>query len=152
MQAGAGFRRILRRYLRRALASGFLSVVVLASTIALATGGAAMLSGHGDQDGRHASACSLTLQAFVTGYIATGDRTATGTWPAVGRTVAVDPRVIPLGSTVSIQDLGTFTAEDTGAAIVGPRVDVYVATAADAAAITGNHQISVVLPSAVCPG
>lgn len=38
--------------------------------------------------------------------------------------IAVDPRVIPLGSRVRIAGLGTFTAEDTGGAVRGATVDV----------------------------
>ena len=53
------------------------------------------------------------------------NRTAMGIWPYEG-VVAVDPRMIPLGSKVWIEGLGTFLAADTGSAIVGNRIDVYV--------------------------
>ena len=53
------------------------------------------------------------------------NRTASGIWPYEG-VVAVDPRVIPLGSMVWIEGLGTFLAADTGSAIYGNRIDVYV--------------------------
>lgn len=49
--------------------------------------------------------------------------TATGTKAGYG-TVAVDPRVIPLGSKVYIPGYGTAIAADTGGAIKGNRVDV----------------------------
>ncbi|HWE60446.1 MAG TPA: 3D domain-containing protein [Chloroflexota bacterium] len=78
----------------------------------------------------------------ITGYVATGNRTATGTWPQVGRTVAVDPSVIPLGSTVYIQGLGVFRAEDTGGAVIGRHIDVFVATVGDAYALTQPHLVS----------
>ena len=52
-------------------------------------------------------------------------RTATGIWPYEG-VVAVDPRVIPLGSKVWIDGLGHFLAADTGSAIHGNRIDVFV--------------------------
>jgi 3D (Asp-Asp-Asp) domain-containing protein len=39
--------------------------------------------------------------------------------------VAVDPAVIPLGSTVWIQGLGTFLAADTGSLVRGAHVDVF---------------------------
>ncbi len=49
--------------------------------------------------------------------------TATGTQATAGRTIAVDPDVIPLGSTVIIN--GTeYIAEDVGGAIKGNRIDV----------------------------
>ena len=61
-----------------------------------------------------------------------GGETATGTKRAEGRTVAVDPNIIPLGTKLNIDfpkpfDYmdGTYIAEDTGNAINGKRVDVY---------------------------
>ena len=38
--------------------------------------------------------------------------------------VAVDPNVIPLGSTVYIPGYGVARAEDTGGAILGNRIDL----------------------------
>lgn len=40
--------------------------------------------------------------------------------------IAVDPSVIPLGSTVYIPGYGTFIAGDTGSAINGNRIDVHM--------------------------
>jgi 3D (Asp-Asp-Asp) domain-containing protein len=54
--------------------------------------------------------------------------TATGTAARAGRTVAVDPTVIPLGSKIYIEGLGERIAEDTGGAIKGHRIDVYLGT------------------------
>ena len=51
--------------------------------------------------------------------------TATGTKATQGRTIAVDPNVIPLGSEVVIEG-DTFIAEDTGGAIKGNRIDIYI--------------------------
>ena len=55
--------------------------------------------------------------------------TATGTLAEEGRTIAVDPRVIPYGSTVTIYFAdGTshiYTAEDCGGAIKENRIDVF---------------------------
>lgn len=50
--------------------------------------------------------------------------TATGTKVAANRTIAVDPRIIPLGSKVVI-DGHTYIAEDTGGNIKGNRIDIY---------------------------
>jgi 3D (Asp-Asp-Asp) domain-containing protein len=50
--------------------------------------------------------------------------TASGIWPEPGM-VAVDPRVIPLGSTVWIQGVGTFLAADTGSLVRGAHLDIY---------------------------
>lgn len=49
--------------------------------------------------------------------------TYTGTEATPGRTIAVDPRVIPLGSTVLVNGV-EYTAEDIGGAIKGKRIDV----------------------------
>jgi 3D (Asp-Asp-Asp) domain-containing protein len=50
--------------------------------------------------------------------------TASGLWPVPG-IVAVDPAVIPHGSTVWVQGLGTFLAADTGSMVRGAHLDVY---------------------------
>ena len=58
--------------------------------------------------------------------------TATGKKPQINHTIAVDPRVIPLGSMVYIAGMGTYSAEDTGGAIKGNILDVFVRTEAEA--------------------
>ena len=55
-------------------------------------------------------------------------RTSTGTTPKEGRTIAVDPKVIPYGSIVYIQDYGYFIAEDCGGDIKSNRIDVFTAS------------------------
>ena len=57
--------------------------------------------------------------------------TASGLWPEVGM-VAVDPNVIPLGSTIWIQGLGTFLAADTGSLVRGAHIDVFSTSYYDA--------------------
>lgn len=54
-------------------------------------------------------------------------QTSTGATPTVGRTVAVDPSVVPYGSEVIING-HTYLAEDCGGAIKGNRVDILFAT------------------------
>ena len=61
----------------------------------------------------------------ATAYTWTGNRTATGTWPSRG-TVAVDPRIIPLGTKLYIEGYGHAVAEDTGGAIKGNIIDLYM--------------------------
>lgn len=51
--------------------------------------------------------------------------TKSGTTVEEGRTIAVDPDIIPLGSDVVIGG-HTYIAEDTGGAIKGYKVDIYV--------------------------
>lgn len=57
--------------------------------------------------------------------------TASGTVPCAGRTVAVDPNVIPLGSTVVING-HSYIAEDTGSAVKGNVIDVFYDSHSDA--------------------
>lgn len=53
--------------------------------------------------------------------------TATGTRAGHG-TIAVDPRVIPLGTRVFIPNYGHAVAADTGGAIIGDRIDLCMET------------------------
>ncbi|MGC4378407.1 NlpC/P60 family protein [Fictibacillus sp. Mic-4] len=81
--------------------------------------------------------------AYQTGYVATAyapalggingsGTTASGTKVVEGRTIAVDPNVIPLGSVVALyipslnEYSGLYLAEDTGGAIKGKKIDVAV--------------------------
>ncbi|HBT19899.1 MAG TPA: hypothetical protein DEA47_00770 [Peptococcaceae bacterium] len=55
--------------------------------------------------------------------------TKTGTKAKTDHTIAVDPKVIPLGSKVYIAELGKiYTAEDTGGKIIGNRIDIFMDT------------------------
>ena len=53
-----------------------------------------------------------------------GGPTATGTMPKQGRTIAVDPKVIPYGSKVVING-HTYIAEDCGSGIKNKKIDIY---------------------------
>lgn len=66
-------------------------------------------------------------QMLATAYTHTGNRTATGTTPKVG-VVAVDPNVIPLGTQVYVDGYGFARAEDTGGAIKGDKIDLFMET------------------------
>lgn len=59
-----------------------------------------------------------------TAYTYTGNRTATGVEPREGL-IAVDPRVIPLGTRVYIEGYGYAIAADTGGLIKGNIIDVF---------------------------
>ncbi|MFC7783966.1 3D domain-containing protein [Rossellomorea sp. GCM10028870] len=48
------------------------------------------------------------------------------------RVIAVDPSVIPLGSKVYVEGYGYARAEDTGGAIKGKRIDIYMEKEKDA--------------------
>ena len=56
-----------------------------------------------------------------------GNMTYTGVTAQAGRTIAVDPDVIPLGSEVEI-DGDTYIAEDIGGLVKGNHIDIYFDT------------------------
>lgn len=58
--------------------------------------------------------------------------TSTGADITVGRTIAVDPSIIPYGTEVYIEGYGYRIAEDCGAAIKQYRIDVAVSTHSEA--------------------
>lgn len=68
-------------------------------------------------------ACSKCCGVWANGY------TATGTWATEGRTIAVDPKVIPYGSRVLLiwpdGTQHTYTAEDCGGDVNGNHIDVF---------------------------
>lgn len=82
----------------------------------------------GDSTGKQ-SLGSFRITHYCNCYLCCGSwaggPTASGTIPTQGRTIAVDPSVIPLGTRVIINGQ-VYTAEDTGGAIVGNKIDVYV--------------------------
>lgn len=59
-------------------------------------------------------------------------RTATGVKAKAGHTIAVDPKVIPYGWWVYIEGVGYRRAEDTGGAMKGGKIDVFVNTDSEA--------------------
>ncbi len=61
----------------------------------------------------------------------TDNLTATGKVAHEG-VIAVDPDVIPYGTTVEIRDMGFFIAEDCGGKINGNRIDIYFDSREDA--------------------
>lgn len=40
--------------------------------------------------------------------------------------IAADPRVLPLGTKVHIQGMGSFVVKDTGGAVKGKRIDIWM--------------------------
>jgi len=64
------------------------------------------------------------MTMVVSAYTHTGNPTATGEIPKRG-TIAVDPRVIPLGTKLYVEGYGYGTASDTGGEIKGARLDVF---------------------------
>ncbi len=70
---------------------------------------------------------SRAYDMLATGYTYTGYNTASGAAPGTG-IVAVDPRVIPLGTRLFIEGYGNAVALDTGGLIKGNRVDLFFET------------------------
>jgi 3D (Asp-Asp-Asp) domain-containing protein len=70
------------------------------------------------------------LTVTITGYALPG-KTATGI-PVGWGVAAVDPRVIPLGTHLSVPGYGEAVAADVGGAVVGTRVDVWFPTVGQA--------------------
>ena len=89
---------------------------------------------------------SLTVQA--TAYSGDGI-TATGRKPVYNpdglSTIAVDPRVIPLGSKVYVEGYGYAIAADTGGAIKGNIIDVYLNSASACKTWGRKHGVKVLI-------
>ncbi|ACV61072.1 3D domain protein [Desulfofarcimen acetoxidans DSM 771] len=68
---------------------------------------------------------SQEMYVIATAYTYTGRNTASGIPPSVG-SVAVDPRVIPIGTRLYIEGYGYGRAVDTGGSIKGNKVDVFL--------------------------
>ena len=85
----------------------------------------------------------FTFTAYGSDCTGCSGRTASGTVPEKGRTIAVDPDVIPLGSEVMI-DGHIYVAEDTGGAIKGNKIDMVVGTGTESISDGGQeHEVVV---------
>ncbi|XOK62601.1 3D domain-containing protein [Paenibacillus elgii] len=88
----------------------------------------------GGQEGIIRQVLTSTLTAYTAGVESTGKKpshpeygiTYSGSKAEEGRTIAVDPSVIPMGSTVFIDGIGVRKAEDIGSAIRGTRIDLFM--------------------------
>ena len=86
---------------------------------------------------------TVSSTAYAPGVDGVGTRTATGTRAGYG-VVAVDPRVIPLGTRLYIPGYGYGVAADTGGAISGNKIDVCFDTRAEALA-WGRRTVTIVI-------
>jgi 3D (Asp-Asp-Asp) domain-containing protein len=80
------------------------------------------------------------MSVYATGYCLKGT-TATGL-PVGPGIVAVDPTVIPLGTRMTIPGYGEGVAADTGGGVSGARIDVWIASCAEAKKFTRTVTIT----------
>ena len=69
------------------------------------------------------------------------NKTASGTTPTEGRTIAADTSVLPFGTQVVIDGI-VYTVEDRGSGVVGNHIDIFFATHEDAMAF-GSKSVTV---------
>jgi 3D (Asp-Asp-Asp) domain-containing protein len=79
----------------------------------------------------------VILAVLATAYCLSG-RTYSGTRVAPG-TIAVDPRIIPLGSRLRVPGYGRGVALDTGSAVKGFHVDLWMSSCRAARAWGVRH-------------
>jgi 3D (Asp-Asp-Asp) domain-containing protein len=91
---------------------------------------------------RSIQASGRTFTVVSTGYCLSG-RTATGI-PVGWGVAAVDPRLIPLGTHLTIPGYGEAVAADTGGSIVGGRIDLWFPTCAQAGG-WGSRSVTIAL-------
>ena len=87
------------------------------------------------------TARSAAYGAFNDGLTATLEKA-----DPTSRIVAVDPKLIPYGSSVWVEDLGWFHAADCGSAIKGYRLDVLAASQGDAMDYGKQDRFVIVVP------
>lgn len=78
---------------------------------------------------------SLTFEATayaLRGKMANGQTVHSGA-------IAADPRILPIGTVVQIDGMGTFTVKDTGGAIKGNRIDIWMPSNAQAMKFGRRH-------------
>lgn len=74
-----------------------------------------------------ASVESSVYKSFVATAYSLRGRMANGQTVHSGA-IAADPRVLPIGTVVQIQGMGTYTVKDTGGAIKGNRIDIWMSS------------------------
>ncbi len=84
----------------------------------------------------------MEATAYTTGNDGWGNQTASGMTTFVGM-VAVDPRVIPLGTKIYVEGYGIAIAGDTGGAIKGHIVDLFFNTNSECYTFGRRHGLDV---------
>jgi 3D (Asp-Asp-Asp) domain-containing protein len=69
-------------------------------------------------------------------YVGSGRMTSEGEKPIAGQTIAADPRVLPIGTTVRVHGAGSYsgvyTVSDRGGSVKGDKIDIFVRNLAEA--------------------
>jgi len=91
--------------------------------VAQGTQAKVMVASRSGQDIRYRQVMNME----ATAYTHTGNATFTGIMPYVG-IVAVDPKVIPLGTQLYVDGYGFAKAADIGSAIKGEKIDLFMDT------------------------
>lgn len=90
---------------------------------------------------------TVTATAYTANCYGCSGTTATGINLRANpnqKVIAVDPRVIPLGSKVYVEGYGTAIAGDTGGSIKGNRIDVFIPSQS-AASNFGRKQVNITI-------
>jgi len=115
------------------------------SAIALVALAAMFVIGTTEIDAQRRTRKPRTLSMSATAYCLRGE-TSSGT-PTKSGTVAADPRVLPMGTTIRVTGLlssraQTFTVADTGPAVKGNEIDIFISDCARAK-VFGRRQVQV---------
>jgi 3D (Asp-Asp-Asp) domain-containing protein len=106
--------------------------LLVAAGVGVLLGTGAVSGGQADAASSVANARTQRLVVDVVAYSLPG-RTSSGR-PVARGVVAVDPRIIPLGTRLHVPGYGKGVAADTGSAIRGHLIDVWFPTRAEARA------------------
>ncbi|NLL82057.1 MAG: DUF348 domain-containing protein [Tissierellia bacterium] len=143
-KAGLRTQEVKNRYVNGALSSSIVlkdEIVEEPTTQIVEKGARDLVIATSRGDTRYKKSITMQASAYSAEYASTGKKpgdkyygiTASGTKARPG-VVAVDPRVIPLGTKLYIQsldstdDYGFAVAEDTGGAIKGNKIDLFFPT------------------------
>jgi 3D (Asp-Asp-Asp) domain-containing protein len=124
------------------------------SAIALVALAAMFVIGSTEIDAQRRAPKARTLSMSATAYCQHGE-TKSGTQTTSG-VVAADPRVLPMGTTIRVTGLlsprpQTFIVADTGAAVKGNELDIFMSDCARAK-IFGRRQVLVRVLKRPSPG
>lgn len=84
---------------------------------------------HGRQDTQSLRVIQVQVTAYCPCAICCGKNdgiTSSGKLARANHTVAVDPDLIPLGTRLYLEGIGTYLAEDTGGVIKGHKIDLFM--------------------------